>query len=274
MSMFEPTGNTAPSISNKGSEKPQKKRRWPYLLVGGIMMADTIFARTVSTANLGVIAPFILGVPLVIFGLTRRSAFWRRRFPLMITRLAAFCYALLFLLLAAMSVYCAGIKKAPVKAGADAIIVLGAAVHNDVPSATLTYRVERAAQYAADNPGALIVVTGGQGSYENRSEASVMREMLVSMGIDGERIVEEDAAKNTLENLVLSKAILDERLGEKISVAIVTDAHHTFRARLIARKIGFDEVTCLPSRSVECLVPNFYLRELASIAKALLTGSI
>ncbi len=238
------------------------------------MAADTLFASRISNLNFGVLAPLILGVPLIIFGLTRKSPFWQKCVPLIITRIAAVCYSLLVALLAAMSIYCIYIKAAPVKPNVDAVIVLGAAVHNDVPSVTLTYRVERAAQYAADNPNALIVVSGGQGPQENRSEASVMREMLVALGIGEERIIIEDTAGSTLENFAFSKTLLNDRLGDSISVAVVTDAYHTFRARLIAQKVGFTDVTCLPSKSVECLIPNFYLRELASIAKALVTGNI
>ena len=54
------------------------------------------------------------------------------------------------------------------------VVVLGAAVHGDVPSLALTHRLEGAYEYLNTHPDAVAILSGGKGKGENISEAECM----------------------------------------------------------------------------------------------------
>ena len=83
-------------------------------------------------------------------------------------------------------------SRAP--AGLDYLIVLGAQVREDGPSAVLKYRLDAAAEYLRDNSSTICIVTGGKGAAEPFSEGRGMKEYLVSAGIPESRIIVEDRA--------------------------------------------------------------------------------
>ena len=69
----------------------------------------------------------------------------------------------------------------------DYIIVLGAAVHGDTPSLSLIERMSAARDYMRSHPDCTAIVSGGQGSNENLSEAQAMFDWLTANGIAPER---------------------------------------------------------------------------------------
>ena len=80
---------------------------------------------------------------------------------------------------------------------ADYLIVLGAAVHGDTPSLSLVERLRAAKDYLDAHPNTVAIVSGGQGSGENMSEAQAMYDWLCKSGIDPDRIIKEDKAVST-----------------------------------------------------------------------------
>ena len=90
----------------------------------------------------------------------------------------------------------------------DAVIVLGAAVHGKTPSLTLKKRLDKAVEYHAQNPNAVIVVSGGQGAQEDISEAEAMKIYLIENGVKSDKIIKEENATSTYENFKFSKEIL------------------------------------------------------------------
>ena len=70
-------------------------------------------------------------------------------------------------------------------------------------------------------------------------ESKVMRDYLIGRGIAPERIVEEDASRNTRENLQNSMEIIREK-GWPETVTIVTSGYHQCRAGMQAKKLGID----------------------------------
>ena len=72
--------------------------------------------------------------------------------------------------------------ETPILAGAhtdaaeetDYIIVLGAGLHGDEPSLSLTDRLSAALDYTEAHPQAMVIVSGGQGAGENMTEAEAM----------------------------------------------------------------------------------------------------
>jgi len=124
----------------------------------------------------------------------------------------------------------------------DAIIVLGAGLRNNVPSLILASRLNAAIEYSKTQGDIPIIVTGGLGQGEIITEAEAMSRYLIERGVDENRIIKEDASTNTRENLAFSKTIMEE-LGmdtDNITVAIVSNEFHLFRAKIIAEKVGLD----------------------------------
>jgi uncharacterized SAM-binding protein YcdF (DUF218 family) len=89
------------------------------------------------------------------------------------------------------------------------------------------------------------ILSGGSVSTSRRrlTEAAALAEQLVAWGIDADRVVVEDQARNTYENAVDSSAIVRAR-GWK-SVLIVTSAYHMPRAYGCFRAVGLN-VDTLP----------------------------
>lgn len=155
--------------------------------------------------------------------------------------------------------------------GADYVIVLGAQMKRNGPSKALRYRLDEAAGYLAENPGAKVIVSGGQGSDEHISEAQGMYDYLVSIGIDNERIIMEDKSRNTFENLAFSAQFLDK---EKDSVAIVSNNFHIFRATKIAKKVGYENVCGIASKGEPYLQINNMMREFFGVVKDVVVGNM
>lgn len=155
--------------------------------------------------------------------------------------------------------------------GLEYLIVLGAQVRDDSPSVVLRYRLDTAYDYLSDNPDTVCIVSGGQGFNEPRAEADVMAEYLESRGVDARRIVREDKAINTVENIENSKAFIG---NDEARVGIVSNDFHVFRGLGIARKKGLRNACGIAAPSNPLYLPNNLLRESFSIAKDFATGNL
>lgn len=149
---------------------------------------------------------------------------------------------------------------------AEVLIVLGAGLRGETLSLALLYRLDAACQYLNDHPQAVAVLTGSQGPLESISEAEAMRRYLVEKGIDDSRLLPEDQADNTIENIAYSKALLvREGLADK-PLAVVSNTFHLYRVRRICARQGLTVQTIAAPVPQVGLVPlNCYLREYASV---------
>lgn len=153
--------------------------------------------------------------------------------------------------------------------GADTLIVLGAKVwgNEEDPQASpvLKERLDQAFIYLKDNPGTRVIVTGGQGSDEPESEAVVMRDYLILLGVSKERILVEDQSTSTKENLIFS-----QQFGELGRVVLVTSDYHTYRGLLMAKRLGFNDIEGLPAPSKSSAKAKDTLREVLALGFHLL----
>ena len=92
-----------------------------------------------------------------------------------------------------------------------------------------------------------------------------MERYLVERGISQDIIIKEERSTSTAENFAFSKVLLDERLGEEYSVAYVTNDFHIFRAGMVARNAGLENIAYAHSNTVWYLVVPCCLRECAAI---------
>ena len=150
------------------------------------------------------------------------------------------------------------------------VIILGAGVKGETPSLTLSQRLEKAIEYINKQNGELkIIVSGGQGKGEDISEAEAMKRYLINNGIKSE-IIKEDKSRDTRENLMFSKVILEEIEGENIkniNVKIITSDFHTFRSNLIAKSLDYEKRSFFTNSTLPILMPVMYLREFFAIGK-------
>lgn len=144
----------------------------------------------------------------------------------------------------------------------DYIIVLGAAVHGDTPSLSLVERVRAARDYMKEHPDTVAIVSGGQGADENISEAEAMSAWLTENGIDKSRIILEDKATSTLENLEYSFDIIRSRGDDPDeSTAVVTSEYHIYRAKLLARSLDVSVGSVAAHTTYAPIMLNYFLRE-------------
>jgi len=128
---------------------------------------------------------------------------------------------------------------------ADVAIVLGAAVWGDRPSPGLRERLDTALHLYQEGYVPRLIVSGGLGEGKQRSEAAVMREYLIAHGVPDEAILTEDQATSTYENLLYSKALMDQH-GLKTAL-IVSHTYHLARAIDMAAELG---ITAHPAGAV------------------------
>lgn len=154
------------------------------------------------------------------------------------------------------------------EAGADYVVVLGAQMKNHGPSDVLRRRLDAAAVYIKENTQTKVIVSGGKGSNEPISEAEGMYQYLVNQcGISPERIIMENQSENTRENLLFSKELME---GETPRVVIVTNNFHVFRACMLAKKLGYENVDGLAASSYPGMLPNNLMREYFGVVKDML----
>jgi len=139
--------------------------------------------------------------------------------------------------------------------------VLGAGLHGDGVSPVLAERLNEAIAYTVKYPGTPIVVSGGVGDGKNISEAYAMEQYLIKNGVTSVILLEEQST-NTEENLLYSKAILDEYFaGEDYKIGISTNMFHSYRARLNATNIGLEAYSLITETSNVFALPASYIRE-------------
>lgn len=145
-----------------------------------------------------------------------------------------------------------------------AVIVLGCQVRGEVPSTMLQGRLNAAWDVLNEYPEAVCVVSGGQGSGEDITEAEAMRRYLLEKGIAGERIIKEDKSVSTRENIGFSAKLLEER-GIDGGVVICTNEFHQYRADIYASESGLKNVGHHSSHTPFHNILNYWIREWAAI---------
>ncbi len=222
------------------------------LLVGAVLTANAVWLAFTANLTVGTAMTALVGLGCLAWGalFPRHGRRW--------------ISALALLVVAGLVGLSAFLASVGVRNNADyhedAVIVLGAAVHGDELSNTLVGRLDTALAYHQRNPGAVIVVSGGQGPQENLPEATAMRQYLLDHGVGADDILTEGRATSTEENFAFAKALLDARLPAGYTVTFVTDEFHVYRAGRIAAAEGLD-ATHVSSRTPWYFWPANYLRE-------------
>ena len=155
-----------------------------------------------------------------------------------------------------------GNPKEPV----DYLVVLGAKVRVTGPSASLWDRIYGAYSYLEAHPEVTAVVSGGQGGDEPITEALSMRDELVALGIDPDRIWVEDKATSTWENLHFSLDLIEERTGKRPEkIGVLSSEYQLYRASLFAKACDVEFVGIPARTSRISQMINHFMREVAGV---------
>lgn len=151
----------------------------------------------------------------------------------------------------------------------DYMIILGAKVKpSGAPSLSLQNRLDVAIDYLLKYEHVTVIVSGGQGSDEPATEASVMANYLVEHGIDASRILLEEASTSTYENFLFSKKLIPE---DVTSLTVVSNDFHLRRAKYLADVVGF-EADLLAAPTPEVVEAKSRFRERLALLKTYVVG--
>lgn len=119
----------------------------------------------------------------------------------------------------------------------DVIIVLGhRLLPGDQPSEDLKRRIDKAVELWKQTGAPLIMPCGGLTMDRHRTEAEVMREMLVARGVPAEIIQLEDKSRITLENMTNAYDLI----GPDKRVAVVSSDYHMDMAMNDCKAVGLN----------------------------------
>jgi uncharacterized SAM-binding protein YcdF (DUF218 family) len=118
----------------------------------------------------------------------------------------------------------------------DAIVVMGAAQYDGVPSPQLAARLDHVVELWPQGLSPLVVATGGKRPGDRFTEAEASATYLIDRGVPADAILLEDQGASSFESLTGVAEMLQQRGLD--DVLIVTDPYHALRSRLIAEQLG------------------------------------
>lgn len=128
---------------------------------------------------------------------------------------------------------------------AEHVLVLGLALENGKPTADLISRLDTAENYWRANPESTLILTGGNPDRSGRTEAAVMRDILLERGVPEEKLTLEDQARTTKDNFRNAAQLIDP----DEPVVLISSNYHMDRAVMTAKIAGFTHVLRLPAPS-------------------------
>lgn len=152
----------------------------------------------------------------------------------------------------------------------EAVVVLGAGLIDGYRIGPLLrgrvdLGIEWALKHQAKNDGILLVMSGGQGSDEQLSEAEAMARYAHEKGVGSLTVLEEKESRTTQENLILSMRLVNSRIPVK-HLAVATSSFHAFRAALLMRKLQIPGYA-IGSSTARYYWPTAVLREYVAILR-------
>lgn len=120
----------------------------------------------------------------------------------------------------------------------QAMVVLGAAQFNGIPSAVFAARLDTAKALFDGGAAPFIVVAGGRMQGDQFTEAEAGRDYLIQAGVPASAIQMEYLGTDTRSSL---EGVADLLLPQGLTkVLLVSDGFHLFRSQMLASEQGFD----------------------------------
>lgn len=156
----------------------------------------------------------------------------------------------------------------------DAIVVLGSAQYNGVPSSIFEARLEHAKKLYTSGVAPVIVTVGGKETGDQFTEAEAGRDYLANAGVPRDALLAVPEGVDTLQSMQVVARAFQQRGWH--SAVLVTDPWHAMRAQRMAEDSGMD-ATSSPTRqgpAVQTRATQFryILRETAAYLLYRVTG--
>ena len=119
---------------------------------------------------------------------------------------------------------------------ADAVVVLGAAQYDGVPSPVFQARLDHALTLFRRGSIHYFVVTGGRAPGDRFTEADTAQSYAIAHGVPADRILKETTGRDTLESLTNVAAVF--RANGLRSAIFVSDRTHMLRVLRMASDLG------------------------------------
>ena len=147
---------------------------------------------------------------------------------------AAAVAALLIVVSTALAIWWTARQDA--RPGSDAIVVLGSAQYNGVPSSIFEARLEHALALWEDGVAPVVVTVGGKAAGDQFTEAEAGRAYLRDAGVPEDSLLAVPEGVDTLESMRAVGTAYGERGWS--SAVLVTDPWHAMRAERMAEDAG------------------------------------
>lgn len=144
------------------------------------------------------------------------------------------------------------------------VVILGSGLIGSEVPPLLAARLDAAVRLFQGSHGARIralIPSGGQGSDELTAEGTAMALYLKGKGVPDDRILVEDKAATTMENLAFSRELMH---SPDSPVTVVTSSYHVFRAAMFTRRAGL-RAHVTGAKTAGYFVPSAFLREFIAI---------
>jgi uncharacterized SAM-binding protein YcdF (DUF218 family) len=156
----------------------------------------------------------------------------------------------------------------------DAIVVLGSAQYDGVPSSIFEARLEHALRLWNDGVAPVIVTVGGKADGDRFTEAEAGAKYLSEAGVPDDALLPVPEGVDTLESMRSVSAVFDEQ-GWSTAV-LVTDPWHAMRTERMAEDAGIEAATSPtrqgPSVYSRATQVRYILRETAAYLLYRATG--
>ena len=149
---------------------------------------------------------------------------------------AAFLACLLLVASTALAIWWNARQDA--RPDSDAIVVLGSAQYNGVPSSIFEARLEHALDLYEEGVAPVIVTVGGKADGDEFTEAEAGRAYLARAGVPDDALLAVEEGVDTLESMRVVSAAFGERGWT--SAVLVTDPWHAMRAQRMAEDAGLE----------------------------------
>lgn len=158
------------------------------------------------------------------------------------------------------------------------VLILGtSSLQNGKLNQCLVSRIQAGNEIYTSTNSTMIVLSGAKNKYEKLVEAETMKTILLSYRSFDDKIIIEDQATSTYENIAFTKKMVD---GQN-HLVIVSEPFHLLRASLVARKMNLyhslyktTNSPCWKSNNISTFYSWKLLREPIGIMYYFLTGKI
>ena len=196
------------------------------------------------------------------------------RFGSLLARVVVAAVLAVVLLIASTSLGIWWTARQDSRPASDAIVVLGSAQYNGVPSSIFEARLEHALDLWSEGDAPVIVTVGGRAEGDEFSEAEAGREYLAAAGVPDDDLLAVEEGVDTLESMRAVSAQFTDRGWA--TALLVTDPWHAMRAERMAEDAGLD-ASSSPTRqgpAVQTRTTQFryILRETAAYLLYRVTG--